>query len=348
VCDVGAFELGQYPVSVTVSGTGTVADNAGLAGFTIACPGTCSDYVFSGDSVTLVATPGAGLVVTWSGACTGSGNCVLSNITAAKAVTATFAATPITPTPTPTTTTTTTPPNLSGGSSSVSGSGGSFTVTVTNNGGSVYVYSIGGTGFSITGDNCSSTVIAGHGTCQVTVTPSSPITSATTVTLLFYTNSGSAPVEVRVQLTPATASTPATLTVVSPANGATTGSTVTFEWVPAGGGGYQIYICQNADFTGCVSIVVASSSTGKMMMAGTGLIFALGLIAPGGRRRFYVLAFALIMFSGAGLVACGSGGSSSATSANAKYTSTGLAKGAWFWKVTATGYQSETRTFTVQ
>jgi hypothetical protein len=335
-CDVGAYETNSMrQVSVTVVGAGSVANSGTYPYFAIACPGTCSDYVFSGDSVTLVATPGAGMTLTWSGACTGNGNCVLSNITADKAVTATFAAP---------TTTTTTPPDLRG--VSVAGSGGGFTVTITNNGGSVYVYSIGGTGFSVTGDNCSGMVIAGHETCQLTVTPSSPITSAVTVTLLFYTNYGAAPVEVRVQLTPATASTPATITVVSPANGAVTGSTVTFEWVPAGGGGYQLYICQNADFTDCVAITVNGSSANRVLFAGTGLIFALGLIAPGGRRRFYVLAFALMMFSGAGLSACGSGGSS--TSANVKYTSTGLAKGAWFWKVTATGFESETRTFTVQ
>jgi hypothetical protein len=90
--DAGAFESPYLDVTVTVVGVGSVADNGALGGFTISCPGTCADFVNNGDSVILNATPGAGNVVTWSGACAGAGTCALSNIAADKNVTATFAA----------------------------------------------------------------------------------------------------------------------------------------------------------------------------------------------------------------------------------------------------------------
>ena len=92
VCDIGAYEAERPSVSVTVSGTGSVADDTSLAGFTIDCGATCSDTVFEGDSATLTATPGAGYSFTgWSGDCSGIGSCALTNITVNKSVTASFA-----------------------------------------------------------------------------------------------------------------------------------------------------------------------------------------------------------------------------------------------------------------
>ncbi|MBF0170503.1 MAG: hypothetical protein HQK87_05365, partial [Nitrospinae bacterium] len=90
-CDIGAYEAKWPTVSVTKNGSGSVFDNGGLAGFTIACGATCSDTVFEGDSVDLTAIPGVGVNFTgWSGACSGTGHCVLNAIAADKSVTATF------------------------------------------------------------------------------------------------------------------------------------------------------------------------------------------------------------------------------------------------------------------
>lgn len=76
-------------VSLEGSGAGTVnSTNADLA-----CEQNCSKSYPIGTRVTLVATPASGSAFAgWTGACTGVSNCVVS-MDAAKAVTATFAAT---------------------------------------------------------------------------------------------------------------------------------------------------------------------------------------------------------------------------------------------------------------
>jgi len=75
-----------YLLSVAKSGTGSGT----VAGGPINCGSTCSASVASGTSVTLTATPAAGSTFAgWSGACTGTGSCVLS-MTAARSVTAAF------------------------------------------------------------------------------------------------------------------------------------------------------------------------------------------------------------------------------------------------------------------
>jgi hypothetical protein len=80
-----------YNVTVTMAGTGSglVDDGQGFSCST----GNCIKSVYSGDSVTLSATPNSNSTfVGWSGTagCTGTSTCVLTNITSAKAVTATF------------------------------------------------------------------------------------------------------------------------------------------------------------------------------------------------------------------------------------------------------------------
>ena len=76
-------------VKTVGSGTGTVTSNP--AG--INCGLTCWEYVASGSTVTLTATPGAGTAfVGWSGDCAGTVASCLLTLSNAKSVTATFAA----------------------------------------------------------------------------------------------------------------------------------------------------------------------------------------------------------------------------------------------------------------
>lgn len=77
-----------YALSVTLAGnaSGTVTSNP--AGIT--CGNVCSATFSGGTSVTLTATPGTGNTFAgWGGACSGTGNCVLT-LNGATSVTATF------------------------------------------------------------------------------------------------------------------------------------------------------------------------------------------------------------------------------------------------------------------
>ncbi|HQR10874.1 MAG TPA: hypothetical protein PLW68_06040, partial [Casimicrobiaceae bacterium] len=83
----GAFNITigqQLSVVLAGSGTGTVTANSGA----INCPTTCSD-IYPGTTVTLTPTNGTGTFAGWSGACSGTGSCVVT-VDAAKSVTATF------------------------------------------------------------------------------------------------------------------------------------------------------------------------------------------------------------------------------------------------------------------
>lgn len=73
-------------LTVAVSGSGTIrADRA-----PIACPTRCAAQVRAGTTVKLTAAPAEGSVFTgWAGACTGTGDCVVT-MDSAKTVTATF------------------------------------------------------------------------------------------------------------------------------------------------------------------------------------------------------------------------------------------------------------------
>ena len=78
-----------YILSVTKSGTGLGRVSSAPAG--INCISTCNSVFNSGASVTLTATAETGSTFSgWGGACSGTGDCVVS-MTAAKSVTATFA-----------------------------------------------------------------------------------------------------------------------------------------------------------------------------------------------------------------------------------------------------------------
>lgn len=87
---VGAvFNLAQHAVTVAITGNGLGDVTSSPPG--ISCPGSCSATVNHGTTVTLDATPQAGSTfVGWSGACSGTGPCVLT-VTGDVAVTAAFA-----------------------------------------------------------------------------------------------------------------------------------------------------------------------------------------------------------------------------------------------------------------
>ena len=79
---------GPFTLTVTTVGPGSVRSTP--AG--INCGTDCTESYASGTSVTLTAKPGRGATFTgWSGACTGTGSCVVS-MTQAHTVTATFTA----------------------------------------------------------------------------------------------------------------------------------------------------------------------------------------------------------------------------------------------------------------
>jgi len=78
----------SFALSVSKAGTGTGTVTSSPTG--ISCGSTCSANYTTGTSVTLTAAAASGSAFAgWSGACTGTGSCVLS-MTAARAVTATF------------------------------------------------------------------------------------------------------------------------------------------------------------------------------------------------------------------------------------------------------------------
>jgi len=78
------FNQITHNLAVTISGTGTVT------GTGINCPGDCSETFAQGTNVSLTATPGANHTFAgWSGACTGTGACVVS-ITTTQSVGASF------------------------------------------------------------------------------------------------------------------------------------------------------------------------------------------------------------------------------------------------------------------
>ena len=65
----------RFNLTVTVSGNGSVVSSPGG----IACPGTCSAAYDQGTQVTLAPIAGAGAVfVSWGGACSGAGVCVVT------------------------------------------------------------------------------------------------------------------------------------------------------------------------------------------------------------------------------------------------------------------------------
>ncbi|WP_168058585.1 InlB B-repeat-containing protein [Candidatus Manganitrophus noduliformans] len=82
------FNVQTFSLAVTKAGTGSGTVTSSPAG--IDCGATCSFTFTTGTTVTLTAPPSADSVfIGWSGACSGTGNCVVT-MDAAKSVTANF------------------------------------------------------------------------------------------------------------------------------------------------------------------------------------------------------------------------------------------------------------------
>lgn len=78
----------ELTVAITGNGTGTITSSPGG----INCGNTCLGNFAEGTAVTLTASPAAGdKFLGWSGACTGTGSCIV-NMTSARSVTASFQA----------------------------------------------------------------------------------------------------------------------------------------------------------------------------------------------------------------------------------------------------------------
>ncbi len=167
--DWGAESGGQVDPMLTViktgTGTGTVTSNP--AGVT--CGVDCSQAYPSGTVVTLTAVAAAGSTFTgWSGACTGTGSCVVT-VDAAKSVTATFTATTsnhkLTVTVTGSGTVRSTPAGIRCGTDCTEDYAAGTVVTLTAN---------AGQGTSFTGWSGACT---GTGTCTVTMDAAKTVTA---------------------------------------------------------------------------------------------------------------------------------------------------------------------------
>lgn len=78
-----------FPVTVTLSGSGSVRDASGV----IRCPGACTTSVAPGTAVTLTAKGDKGVFERWGGACAGNSLTCTFNVNSAAPVTATFKST---------------------------------------------------------------------------------------------------------------------------------------------------------------------------------------------------------------------------------------------------------------
>ena len=90
---VEVYALSEYSLTVSKGGSGTGAVTSSPVG--VDCGVDCNEIYNSGTVVTLTATPATGSTFSgWSGACTGTGNCVVT-IDAAKSLTANFTLNPV-------------------------------------------------------------------------------------------------------------------------------------------------------------------------------------------------------------------------------------------------------------
>ena len=135
---------------------------------------------------------------------------------------------------------------------------------------------------------------------------------------------------------------PSAPVLMAPDNGATAldPNAVTVTWRPASDADgdpleYSVSWCDDASFSGCAPVVVAGRAVESLMYTalGGGGVLALGLVAPGLRRRSPQLRVVSAASLIALISACG-GGSSSDENRNMEYTISGLNSATtYYWKV---------------
>jgi len=162
------FDLIPYPLTVTPSGTGsgTITSQLGLAP-AIACAvtegvgtGACSEWFLYGTTVTLTANASNSAFIGWTGACTGTGTCVV-NVLGIRDVTANFVIRPAIARVSP-------PTGLIGGGSQITMTGTGFAAGAT----SVTVGGAAATGVNVSSATSLTAVVPagtpGHATVAVT------------------------------------------------------------------------------------------------------------------------------------------------------------------------------------
>ena len=267
---VAIFSAGVSTANLSVAksgtGTGTVASNPSGIG----CGTGCSASFPVGSSVTLIATAmGGSTFAGWSGACSGTGPCVVV-MNGNQAVTAQFEAAPsvlLTVTKTGNGTVNSTPAGVNCGptcSASVI-SGNSVTLTATATGGSTF----GGWGEACSGTGTCTIVMNGHQTVSATFNPQP--TDMTLTVVKGGTGAGtisSAPVGINGCSATCTANFPPGTTVTLTAT-ATGGATFT-GW--SGGG------CMG---TGACSVTMTSSQSVTAEFAASPTMAALTVTMAG-------------------------------------------------------------------
>jgi hypothetical protein len=218
--------------------------------------------------------------------------------------------------------------------------------------------SIDGTGisdpFSLTGDDCSNATLIPGQSCTLGPRFAPTVLGTFSGGLDIPSNDPDQPL-VTVELTGIGNTPPVAPQLSSPADGAVTGSTVTFSWVPAsdadGDGVSQTLVyAPHADFTAAQTFPVDPVAP---LGLGAGALL-LAALATNRRRRLLlvILAGALLM----GMVACGGGGDGAAEPSpdTQSTTLTGFTSGVkYYWKMRAEDSrgavtESAVRSFTVQ
>ncbi len=241
------FTRNRYALSVTKAGTGNGTVTSSPAG--ISCGATCSASFDATTVVTLTAAPdGASSFGGWSGACTGTGPCVVT-LAAAATVTATFNATPFALTVIRAGTgggnVTSSPAGISCGATCSSTFPASTVVTLTAAADPTSTFS----GWS--GGGCS-----GTGTCTVT------ITAAVSVTASFARNQHALTVSLAGTGTGTVTSSPAGISCGTTCSASfDTGSVVTLTAAEASGSTFSGWSGGGCTGTGACTVTLSAATT---------------------------------------------------------------------------------------